>query len=31
MSLTFRGRAWYIEDLGQRTNGTFVNGTPCRG
>ena len=25
--LTFRGRAWYVEDLGS-TNGTYVNGVP---
>ena len=25
--LTFRGRAWYVEDL-ESTNGTFVNGVP---
>ena len=25
-ALTFRGRAWYVEDLGS-TNGTYVNGS----
>ena len=28
--LTFRGRAWYVEDLGS-TNGTFVNSAPIEG
>lgn len=28
--LTFRGRAWYLEDLAS-TNGTFVNGAPVDG
>jgi hypothetical protein len=28
--LTFRGRAWYVEDL-ESTNGTFVNGSPVDG
>jgi pSer/pThr/pTyr-binding forkhead associated (FHA) protein len=28
--LTFRGRAWYIEDL-ESTNGTYVNGVPLEG
>jgi hypothetical protein len=29
-ALTFRGRAWYIEDLAS-TNGTYVNGVPLEG
>jgi hypothetical protein len=28
--LTYRGRAWYVEDLGS-TNGTFVNGNQVDG
>ncbi len=28
--LTFRGRAWYVEDLGS-TNGTYVNGAAVAG
>ena len=28
--LTFRGRAWYVEDLGS-TNGSYVNGQPVEG
>ena len=29
-ALTYRGRAWYLEDFGS-TNGTFVNGHPISG
>jgi FHA domain len=29
-TLTFRGRAWYVEDQGS-TNGTFVNGNRVEG
>jgi len=29
-ALTYRGRAWYLEDFGS-TNGTFVNGHPVSG
>ena len=29
-TLTFRGRAWYVEDAGS-TNGTFVNGSAVEG
>jgi hypothetical protein len=29
-TLTYRGRAWYVEDGGS-TNGTFVNGTRVEG
>ncbi len=28
--LTFRGRVWYVEDLGS-TNGTLLNGRPVEG
>jgi len=28
--LTFRGRAWYVEDMSS-TNGTYVNGVPVEG
>lgn len=29
-SLTYRGRSWFVEDLGS-TNGTYVNGAPIDG
>ncbi len=29
-ALTYRGRAWYVEDMGS-TNGTFVNGSQVDG
>ena len=29
-ALTYRGRAWYLEDLGS-TNGTYVNGNQIEG
>jgi hypothetical protein len=29
-ALTYRGRAWYVEDVGS-TNGTFVNGSQVDG
>jgi pSer/pThr/pTyr-binding forkhead associated (FHA) protein len=29
-ALTFRGRAWFVEDLGS-TNGTFLNGSQVEG
>ncbi|MES2209068.1 MAG: FHA domain-containing protein [Chloroflexota bacterium] len=29
-ALTYRGRVWYLEDLGS-TNGSFVNGSPVEG
>ena len=28
--LSFRGRAWYLEDL-ESTNGTYLNGSPIDG